>query len=173
MDTRLRQLQPGDAARLAAIGPDRDAYIGYGGDPALEPQGGADWADAIISRIRDAFWGRIIEVDGAFAGEVKLHHHNAADASARLAIGIFRPDLRGCGVGRKAIALALQAAFGELGLHRVELRVLAKNARAIRCYEAAGFRHEGRMHEAARIGPNFEDELLMAVLASDPGVKRP
>lgn len=167
MDVLLRPLATQDMAELIAIGPDREGYLGYGGDPATEPTGGPAWAKAIISRISKAHWGRIIEVDGVFAGEIKLHGPSNADRSARLAIGIFRADLRGRGVGRRAIALALNAAFGPLGLHRVELRVLAKNMQAIRCYEAVGFRHEGRLRQAARIGNTYEDDLIMAILATD------
>jgi RimJ/RimL family protein N-acetyltransferase len=38
--------------------------------------------------------------------------------------------------------------FGVLGLHRIELRVLATNRRAIDCYLACGFRKEGVRREA-------------------------
>jgi len=173
MDLRLRPVAPGDITALEQIGPDREAYLGFGGDPASNPTGGYDWAHGIIARIERAYWGRVVTVDGALAGEVKLHSFSEPDASARVAIGIFRPELRDRGIGRKVIAAALSEAFGSLRLHRVELRVLAKNTRAIRCYEAAGFRHEGRLREAAKIGGGFEDDLIMAILTTDPRPKVP
>ena len=39
-------------------------------------------------------------------------------------------------------------AFERLGLHRVGLTVFSYNLRAIRAYEKAGFRIEGRLREA-------------------------
>ncbi len=168
MKIAFRPVEPGDVERLEAIGPDREAYLGFGGDPAKNPTGGREWATPIIGRIEAAYWGRIISVDAVFAGEIKLHSHSVADCSARLAIGLFRPDLRSKGVGRRAIALALDVAFGDLALHRVELRVLQSNTRAIRCYEAAGFRHEGVLRDAVRIGDGFANDLIMSVLSTDP-----
>lgn len=167
MKVGFRQVLPGDADVLQAIGPDRQAYLGYGGDPAKDPPGGPDWAGAIIARIEAAFWGRVILADDAFAGEIRLHNHSAEDASARLAIGLYRPELRGLGLGRRAIGLAPDTAFTSLELHRVELRVLQSNRQAIRCYKAAGFRHEGTLRDSARIGHEFANDLVMAVLSTD------
>lgn len=168
MDVRLRPVAAGDVARLEAIGPYHDAYIAYGGDPKGHPNGGRDWAEGIISRIEAAYAGWIIEVDGALAGELKLLFHNPSDRNARLSIGLFRQDLRGQGIGPRAIALALDQAFGPLGLHRVDLHVLAKNTRAIRAYTSAGFQVEGRLRHTALIGDVWEDDLVMAILATDP-----
>ncbi|MEL7343545.1 MAG: GNAT family protein [Pseudomonadota bacterium] len=167
MKISFRAVAEGDTELLMAIGPDRQAYLGYGGDPAKTPSGGQNWASAIIARVAAAHWGRIIECDGAFAGEIRLHRYNKADASARLAIGIFRPDLRGLGLGRRAIAFALDTAFGPLGLHRIELCVLQSNHQAIACYTAAGFRHEGVLRDAVRIGDGFAHDVIMSVLSSD------
>ena len=167
MDIRLRPVVPGDAETLEAIGPDYEAFVGYGGDPASYPVGGPDWAAGILRLVEEAHWGRIVEVDGSLSGEVKLHHFAPQTHSARLALGLFQPEMRNCGIGRRVIALCLAEAFGQLDLHRVSLRVLTKNTRAIRCYEAAGFVHEGRLREAARVGDGYEDELVMSVLKTD------
>ena len=164
---RLREVGPDDLAALTAIGPDREAWLAYGGDPARDPVGGEPWARTILDRLTTAPWGRVIERDGHLAGEIRLHGLTQ-DNSARLALGLFRATDRGQGLGRAAISLALDHAFGPLGLHRVALHVLATNTRAIRCYEGAGFRHEGRLREAARIGGGYQDDLVMAILATDP-----
>jgi RimJ/RimL family protein N-acetyltransferase len=58
-------------------------------------------------------------------------------------LGIYlRPDRLGKGIGREALALFLDLAFGGFGLRRVRLRVAAANLRAIRCYERVGFTAE-------------------------------
>ena len=54
-----------------------------------------------------------------------------------------------------------------LGLHRIELEVLAGNSRAINCYLACGFRQEGVRHEAGLYPDGWKDFILMAVLQPD------
>jgi ribosomal-protein-alanine N-acetyltransferase len=82
-------------------------------------------------------------------------------------IGLFVADLRGRGLGRQVTRLVLDWAFGELGLHRVELEVLASNQRAIRCYLACGFRQEGVRREAELYPDGWHDFIEMAVLESE------
>jgi [ribosomal protein S5]-alanine N-acetyltransferase len=79
-------------------------------------------------------------------------------------IGLFVPDLRGRGLGKEITRLILDWAFGELGLHRVELEVLANNQRAFRCYLACGFRQEGVRREAELYPDGWQDFIEMAVL---------
>lgn len=65
------------------------------------------------------------------------------------------------------IKLILSYGFGTLKLHRVDLRVLSYNERAIRCYRACGFIEEGRERESARVGDAWHDDLIMGVLAQE------
>lgn len=109
----------------------------------------------------------MIEADGALAGQVLLEGLNPHDRRARLVIGLLGDALLGRGIGRKAVGLALDQAFGPMGLHRVDLRVLAFNTRAIRCYEACGFRHEGTAREAALVGGEWHDDRIMAILEQE------
>jgi RimJ/RimL family protein N-acetyltransferase len=51
-----------------------------------------------------------------------------------------------------------------LGVHRVELEVLASNSRAIGCYRACGFRREGNRRQAGLYPDGWNDFFLMAVL---------
>jgi len=57
--------------------------------------------------------------------------------------------LLGQGLGTEVTRVVLDFAFGPLALHRVGLRVLAYNRRAIGCYEKCGFQEEGREREPA------------------------
>jgi len=54
-----------------------------------------------------------------------------------------------------------------MSLHRVSLRVLAYNVRAIRCYSACGFVEEGREREAAFVGGEWHDDVMMGLLAHE------
>ncbi len=61
----------------------------------------------------------------------------------------------------------MRHAFGTLGLHWLGLRVVAYNTRAICCYQACGFVVEGREREAALVGGERHDDVMMGVLARE------
>ena len=81
----------------------------------------------------------IIEVAGQLIGEIKLNSVNPQDRRASMAIAIYDPHQLGKGFGSEAIRLLLYNAFTELDLHRIGIRVLAYNERAIRTYQKCGF----------------------------------
>lgn len=82
-------------------------------------------------------------------------------------ISIGEPDAWGSGYGTEATELMLWLAFDRIGLHRVALSVFAFNERAIRSYEKAGFKVEGRDREAiVRDGARW-DELRMGIIARE------
>jgi [ribosomal protein S5]-alanine N-acetyltransferase len=81
--------------------------------------------------------------------------------------GIVRGRAARPGLGREITRLVLSWAFGELGAHRVELQVLASNSRAINCYLACGFRHEGIRREAELYPNGWKDFIIMGVLHSE------
>jgi RimJ/RimL family protein N-acetyltransferase len=97
---------------------------------------------------------------------VRMRGGNASRAS--FAIGIDEPSLLGQGLGKEATRLVLTHAFGPAALHRVDLRVLAYNTRAISCYRACGFLEEGRERQAALVDGTWHDFVIMSILESDP-----
>ena len=68
------------------------------------------------------------------------------------------------GLGTKITQFVLRYAFEELQLHRVDLRVLQYNKRAIKCYEKCGFIQEGVEREGALIEGKYETDLFMSIL---------
>ena len=82
-------------------------------------------------------------------------------------MGLFVAALRGQGLGREITRLVVAWGFGELGLHRIELEVLAFNTRAIRCYLACGFRSEGVRREAELYPHGWQDLIFMGLLRSE------
>lgn len=58
----------------------------------------------------------------------------------KLRFVVLDPALRGRGLGQALLRLALRHAFGEWGAEAVLLSVFPENRRAMRCYEAVGFR---------------------------------
>jgi RimJ/RimL family protein N-acetyltransferase len=80
---------------------------------------------------------------------------------------LFVAALRGRGLGREVTRLVLAWAFDVLGVHRVELQALATNSRAINCYLACGFRHEGVRREAELYPDGWKDFVMMGILRSE------
>ena len=100
-------------------------------------------------------------------GSTGLMQINWLVRSAEWGIVIGDPKQWNKGLGREIAARMLEYAFVGLNLNRVHLRVDADNSGGIKCYEAAGFKHEGRQRQGA-LGPNgITDMLLMAVLREE------
>jgi len=104
------------------------------------------------------------DADGHCIGTIRLHGIVAADRRARLAIGIFDHRFWSRGYGSEAIRLLPGYAFNAMGLHRVDLRVLAYNTRAIRAYERCGFVREGSERESALVDGVWHDDIIMGIL---------
>jgi [ribosomal protein S5]-alanine N-acetyltransferase len=125
----------------------------------------ADVAARFLADEPDAYaWA--VEYEGRCIGGTGLRV-NRDQHRASFWIGLFVAGLRGRGLGRQVTRQVLDWAFSDLGLHRVELEVLAANHRAIRCYLACGFRPEGVRREAELYPGGWQDFIEMAVLDSE------
>jgi [ribosomal protein S5]-alanine N-acetyltransferase len=139
----------------------------FGGDPNATPPLTETEAKLWADRLAQHPHAWVVEHCGRLLGEIRVDDLNEHDQRARLAVGLFDPAKLGIGLGREAIRLVLTHAFGELGLHRVSLRVVAYNIRAIRCYSACGFVEEGREREAAHVAGEWHDDVIMGLLSQD------
>ena len=73
----------------------------------------------------------------------------------------------GQGYGYEVMQLALQFAFDELNLHRVQLTVFSYNERAIALYEKLGFQREGVHREYLQRDGTRYDMYLYGLLHSE------
>lgn len=164
---RLRPPHPDDVKGRVALGRDPEIARMFGailpGPLPVTEEEAADWLDHLA--LQEHGW--MIEIGGRLIGSVFLHGFDPADGRARLALGILARDCLGQGLGREVVRLVLAHAFGPLGLHRVDVRVLDFNDRARRCYLACGFAEEGRERQSARVGDAWHDEIIMGVLATE------
>lgn len=76
-------------------------------------------------------------------------------------------DFEGKGVVTKAVRAVTEFAFEELRLHRVAIYVAVPNERSANVAMRAGFRFEGVLRGAARVGDTYYDAKVFALLAAD------
>jgi [ribosomal protein S5]-alanine N-acetyltransferase len=165
----LRAPRPTDRADRAHWGARAEIVRMYGGDPvrATPPALSAEAVERWYRQVADDELCWVIQVGDRCVGQVRLHQVEPANRRARLAIGLFAPELFDHGYGTEATRLVLRHAFDGLGLHRVDLRVLDVNTRAIRCYEKCGFVREGVERASVRVGGAWVSDVLMSILEDE------
>lgn len=98
-------------------------------------------------------------------GSVYIQNVDLLHKNAEYGIFIGEEAATGKGCGTDAAKLMIQYAFEVLGLHKLYLRVLSNNERAIRSYERAGFKVEGTMRDEVFVDGHFADVTRMAIIA--------
>jgi RimJ/RimL family protein N-acetyltransferase len=76
------------------------------------------------------------------------------------------PQYRGRGIGERLARAAIEAAFAS-GMERIELEVFSSNVAAIALYDKLGFAVEGVKKRARKLDDAYDDNLMMALQASD------
>lgn len=163
----LRRPVMADVAARVAAGNDREIQRMYGVQSDAVSDITQEQAAAWVAHHMKQDHSWFIDVKGALSGQIFLHTFNQEDQRASLAMGLLRKSDLGKGYGSRALRLLLGHAFSTLGLHRISLRVLAYNARAIGMYKRVGFVFEGRERQSARVGTSWHDDVMMGILAPD------
>jgi RimJ/RimL family protein N-acetyltransferase len=109
-----------------------------------------EWLEKELGEMGETmYWFAIRSVeDDRLLGDINLDVTRWNAREAFVGLGIGPREFWGRGYGTEAMQLVLEYAFLEVNLHRVSLTVFEYNPRAIRSYEKAGFRQEGRMRGA-------------------------
>jgi RimJ/RimL family protein N-acetyltransferase len=159
----------GDLVRLWAFNNDLDVELAGGGDPPLPQslerlQADFDRDSAKGGRDEATF---AIDVDGKFIGACGLFNVNPTARTCELGIAIGDKAYWSQGYGRDAVCLLVHYAFRYHNFRRVWLWVHAANERAIRAYQAAGFREEGRLRQHAWSNGRYDDVVYMGVLRQE------
>jgi aminoglycoside 6'-N-acetyltransferase len=156
----LRGLRRADHERLRAI--------------LAEPDVARWWGAAGLDAALDEVMGQhghvtlVVVVGREVAGAI-LYSEEDDPEYRHAGIDLFLASAhQGRGLGPEAIRLVARHLFEERGHHRLTIDPAADNERAIRAYEAVGFRPVGIMRAYER-GPDgtFHDSLLMDLLAGE------
>lgn len=163
----LRPLRETDRLDRFACGRNSEYVRMMGGDylhmPPLTPEEVDGWFDRMAAE--PYCWA--IDAECHCVGTARLRGIDPAHRSARYAIGIFNPAAWGLGIGTEATRLVLSFGFESLALHRIDLRVLAYNERAIAAYKKCGFAVEGVERDSALVAGEWHDDVIMSILDRD------
>lgn len=127
-----------------------------------------EWMEKHLEEEKDTFWFSIRTLeDDRLLGDIDLAVINWGSRDAFVGLGIGEREFWGKGYGTDAMKIILRYAFLELNLRRVTLNVLEYNGRAIRSYEKAGFRLEGRQRQVIQREGRRWDVLNMGILREE------
>jgi [ribosomal protein S5]-alanine N-acetyltransferase len=163
-DVILRAWRPDDVAAVAAFGLDAD-NVRFGDVAAGRREGEAAAYLAAMERMRRVGRGLSFAVADA-ATDTVLGTLDLRFPYPRVGeLGyLLDPAARGRGTMTRAVGLAIEWAFADLELARVQAFVSPDNARSMRLLERLGFAREGLLRSYR--GPGA-DRVAYAVLAGD------
>jgi RimJ/RimL family protein N-acetyltransferase len=135
-DATLRMLTTGDLPATMAWRnhPESRGWFHSTGEISAERH--AEWFRRYLERDDD--YVLILEIAGVPVAQVAVY--DVSDGAAEFGRLLVDPAARGRGISHRAIALCLRFATDVLGVREIYLEVKRDNVRAIRAYEAAGFR---------------------------------
>lgn len=122
---------------------------------------------SVIGSKNDVMLAVVEKRSGRHIGNVKLGPIHWVHRRATFGILIGEKEFWGKGMGLEATQLMVSYGFDRLNLHRMDLGVFAEHEAAVRCYEKAGFKVEGRMREDLFLDGKYRDRLRMGILRSD------
>ncbi len=168
-DRYLRLLDDADAEELyALIDRNRDHLARW------LPWAGKQTLDATVEFIRgtrrqlaedDGFQAGIVR-DERLAGIVGFHAVQWGHRATSIGYWLAEAE-QGRGTMTLAVEALLEHAFDEWGLNRVEIRAATENRRSRAVAERLGFRLEGVLREAERVGDRFLDNAVYSMLAGE------
>ena len=109
--------------------------------------------------------------DGLLIGEVSFIWRSVADGQAEIGY-VLDPAYHGQGYATEAGNALLQFGFGTVGLHRIYARCDARNDASWHVMERLGMRREAHFREHVQAKGHWYEELIYAVLATDPPMTR-
>jgi len=156
----LRALEENDRPRVVEILEEPEVARWFGTDSAEES------ANEFISD--PEVTGFAIEAVGVLVGVIGFYEEDTPDYRHAGMDLFLTTESQDHGLGREALRLLARHLFEERGHHRLVIDPAASNARAIRVYEAVGFKPVGimRLYERGLDG-TFHDGLLMDLLAEE------
>lgn len=117
-------------------------------------------------------YGFGIFVDDRFCGEINLNSIQRGPFQ-NCYVGYWMDEaLAGHGYVPEAVVVVLRFAFEDLGLHRVQISIIPRNAASRRVVEKLEIRDEGLAQRYLQINGVWEDHLRFAITAEEWAQRR-
>jgi RimJ/RimL family protein N-acetyltransferase len=164
----LRELDHGDAGTLATLfaDPDVGRYI----PPPPATRGDFErfiaWAQGQRQTGTILCFGVVPEGATSAVGILQLHELEPPFRTAEWGFVFGRPYW-GTGLFERSAKALLGFAFDTVGVHRLEARAMAANARANAVLRRLGATEEGHLRRSFLLGGQYHDDVLWAMLKDD------
>ncbi len=109
----------------------------------------------------------VVEYEGAVAGQLNVANILHGSVSSGTIGYWIAKEFAGQGIMPKAVALAIDYLFDEVGLHRVEIDIRPENAASLRIVEKLGLRREGLKERFIHIDGGWRDHLVFAITSEE------
>ncbi len=117
-------------------------------------------------------YGFGIFVEGRFCGEINLNSIQRGPFQNAY-IGYWMDEaMAGNSYTPEAVAVLLQFAFEDLGLHRVQISIIPRNTASRRVVEKLDIRSEGIAERYLEIDGTWEDHVRFAITSEEWSVRR-
>ena len=168
-DRRLRPLKQADAEELYALIEANRAELSR-----WLPWAGGQDLDGTREFIRhtrrtaadETGFTFAIVSDGALAGVIGLEPIDSAHRTASIGYWLGAGQ-QGRGTMTRAVQALVEHAVSVLELNRIEIRAAVGNARSRAIPQRLGFREEGTLRQAERVGDAYLDIVVYSLLASE------
>jgi ribosomal-protein-serine acetyltransferase len=168
-DRVLRNVRAGDLDAIFALASANREHLAPWMPWANPPQREETEAwlrDSLAQEEReDGFQAAIVD-RGRIVGVIGFHGVDRRALSTTIGYWLAE-DAQGRGTMTMAVEALVDLAFGDWGLHRVEIRAAPANARSRAVAERLGFTQEGVLREAERFGDRYVDLVVYSVLAPE------
>jgi RimJ/RimL family protein N-acetyltransferase len=165
----LRPFEPGDAGAMYAY-MSRDDVCRYLLHPPLTAGEVGERIGADRSELTEPGQSLLLAVverdSGTLVGDVVLFWRSREHRAGEVGY-VFNPDHGGRGYATEAGAAMLRLGFDELGLHRIEGRIDARNTASAKVLERLGMRREAHFVQNEFVKGEWADEVVYAVLAGE------
>jgi len=163
----LRPMREEDIERQHEFNQDPELFLLNASPPRPSPRKRAEGIYEICTRHKKGTYYFAIEADGKYIGNCSLKQASASSDAYRLGILIGDREYWNKGYGRDTVQVLLHFGFHHHGARRIELDTNSRNKRAIRCFEACGFKEEGRLRQAVWLDGRYFDTVLMGMLRGE------
>lgn len=126
-----------------------------------------DWFKTTLADSKSYQVGIVASDTDKLIGHAGIAGLNEIDHNGEYFIFIGDKNYWGKGIASSVTKKIVAHGFLKLNLHRILLTASSKNLGAIKAYEKAGFKHEGKMRDAFFRNNEYSDKIIMGILRED------